>query len=231
MLMRDFTTSKEVGGGWYNYEYLDQEAEKLTSLLENYQLELKHGDRQVWVATLLPYDYQHMRSIETKTSRSIKSLLRRIFPSANTRLSRILENSVNRVFNEKQLREEIESGNIEGYYCALTGAWVQDCLETLVRNVENGERYTYHDAYVNPQIGTIKLMGWAFPTEFDTLGQYLMAGTLLGERKEGQVALIATHPTLPQFSSIDPSFRTSYHQLVGQMKASLTREQLYEAAH
>ena len=229
MLMRDFTKTKEVGDGWYNFESLDQEAEKLTLLLDQYQLQLKHGDRQVWVATLLPYDYQHPRSAETKTFHGIKSFLHRIIPSTNALLSSVLENSVARAVDEQQFREEIESGDIDGYYCALTGAWVQDCLEMLVQNVKTGKRYTYYDTYTGP--GGCVVLGWADAFETDTLGQYLMKGLFVGERKEGQVMLTATNPALPQFSSTNPSFRTAYHQLVGQMKACLTREQLYEAAH
>lgn len=139
----------------------------------------------------------------------------------------IVDEGMRQHIEKLSLQRDVEDKIIDGYYCALTGSHVQDCLERLLTNVQNNERRMHHDAYEGP--GGCIIIGWALAYETDTVGQYLMRGKLKGVKKDGQVHLITEHPRLPQFSVNDPSFREAYHKLVGVMKAKLTREQLIES--
>lgn len=230
-MKRDLSLIEELPNGWWNFEYLDQEAERFTELLERYKLQVQYGSSQVWVATLLPYDSEHSVVPKVRTLGPIKALLLKLLPSrAKTKMlaDYIFRESLREHEEQLLLQRGIEDRCIDGYYCALTGPHVQDCLEKLLTNVENGERYTYHNAYKGPS-GS-KVMGCALAYETDTMGQYLMKGKLSGSRNEGQVILKANHPTLSEFSIRDPSFREAYSKLVDNMKKKLTSKQLYEAA-
>ncbi len=226
----DSLSMEELSDGWRRFEYLDQETEKFTQLLEKYKLQVKRGSTNVWTATLLPYDCNFFTS-KKGASDIVNSFLFKLLPrkiKAKALASIVINEALRDSAEETSFYKGLEDGSIDGYCCALTGSYVQSCLEQLLENVGNNERFTYYDSFRGFS-GSI-VTGYALSHEIDTMGQYLMNGELNGFKTEDQISLNAVHPTLPEFSVKDSSFRESYHKLISNMKKELDIEQLSLAA-
>lgn len=231
---RESTIAEKQPDGLWNFEHLSPDSEQLDELLERYQLEVKHGSSQVWIATLLPYkeDSQPVVS-QTKKPGFLQSLLSMLAPaktSSSERILNCLRAPIRAQIEEESLQRGILHGEIDGYYCARTGSYFQDCLDELLKNVKKGVLYSYRDSFYS--WNGCRVAGLAFAEGNDTLGQYLMKGRLIGSKSKdsGEVSLVLEHPTLSGLSARAKGFTEAYHILVQRTKLDLTSEKLLKAA-
>lgn len=228
---RETTIAEKQPDGLWNFEHLSPGVEQLNELLEAYQLEIQHGSSEVWVATLLPYSHAQPIVSPTKKPTFLQSLLSKLMPAKirnHIMAAHCIRDSMRAQVEERHLEKQILHGTVDGYYCARTGSYFQDCLEGLLENVKKGVIHSYHDAY---KMGNCTVAGWAFASENDSMGQYLMKGKLIGSKSKdnGEVSLVLEHPTLRGLSARAKGFTEAYHILVQRTKLDLTPEQLLKA--
>jgi len=225
-MLRDHTTLTNPQDGWYPFESLSTNTKRLTDFLDNYELRVHNEDSNLWVSVLLHQDNSIDIMPEYKNNGSMMGYFFKKFSGIGivrdilykSLANGIIEEGIADYRNKETFRKGIEEGTIDGYYCAMVGSYVQECIEILLDNAERGKRYTEFKAIKGP--GGCTVLRGASAHEIDTLGTYLLEGQLTGKKEDWKIVLNATHPHLPDFTGRGEFFNDAYFRLVEKMKMS-----------